>query len=189
LLVLGLLARAPMHGYEIQKVLEMSRADRWAEVLPGSIYHALKKMAAEGLVTVQSTEQTGQRLRAIYAITEPGREEFRRLLTEMWSAPPNPYPTRLYSALTFLHELPPETVLPRVEALIATMEQEAAGWQVATARKGEAGVLPPHLQWAFENAREHLELDLRLLRRLREHLTAAPAAPTPPRGGPEGSSE
>lgn len=35
-------AKPPMHGYEIQKALEGSRADVWADVLPGFIYHALK---------------------------------------------------------------------------------------------------------------------------------------------------
>ena len=51
-LVLGLLDRAPMHGYEIQRVMKEARVDLWAGVLPGSLYHALRKMEGEGLVRI-----------------------------------------------------------------------------------------------------------------------------------------
>ncbi len=82
LLVLGLLSMAPMHGYEIKKTMDLTRAAVWAAVLPGSVYHALKTMAAEGLVEVKATEATGHRTRAIYAITPAGRSELKRLLRE-----------------------------------------------------------------------------------------------------------
>ncbi len=164
-MVLGLLGKAPMHGYEIQKALETSRADVWADVLPGSIYHALKKMSAEGLLEVRATEQTGFRLKATYAITEAGRDEFKRLLKETWTVPPKAFPTSLYTAMTFLDALPREEVLPGVEAQIAAVEREIASWNAAEAIK--APYVPEYARLMFSNGREHLEADLRLLKALK----------------------
>jgi DNA-binding PadR family transcriptional regulator len=167
-MVLGLLSKSPMHGYEIQKALEVSRADVWADVLPGSIYHALKKMTAEGLLEVQATEQTGFRLKATYAVTEAGQVEFRRLLRETWTLPPKAFPTGLYTAMTFLEALPPEEVLPGVEVQIGALAQEIARWNEAEERK--APFLPDYARLMFANGREHLEADLRLLESLKNLL-------------------
>jgi DNA-binding PadR family transcriptional regulator len=82
LFVLGLLLRRPMSGYEVQRILQLNRTDLWAGILSGSIYHALKKLEAEGLVTLSVTEQSGNRTRAIYAITHKGVSEHRSLLRE-----------------------------------------------------------------------------------------------------------
>ena len=79
LILLGMLKIRPLSGYEIQQVLQTSQTDVWAGVLPGSIYHALKKMDKEGLVEVDSLEKTGHRIKAIYKITEKGLTEFKRL--------------------------------------------------------------------------------------------------------------
>lgn len=169
-MVLGLLTQAPMHGYEIQKALEVSRADVWADVLPGSIYHALKKLTAEGLLEIHATEQTGFRQKAIYAITEAGRLEFKRLLRQAWTVPPKAFPTGLYTAMTFLGALPPEEVLPGLMAQTAALREEIAQWNAAEALK--APHLPDYARLMFANGREHLEADLRLLEALEASLRA-----------------
>ena len=50
--VLGFLKIRPMHGYDIQQYLQLTYADYWADILPGSIYNALKKMTQKGWVEV-----------------------------------------------------------------------------------------------------------------------------------------
>ena len=85
--VLGLLSFQPMSGYAIQHYVRLNRAEQWAAILPGSIHYALKKLEASGLVTLQATEQTGYRTKAIYAITAAGTQEFHRLLKQLWSTP------------------------------------------------------------------------------------------------------
>src|SRR5215467_5997670 len=104
LFVLGLLARRPMSGYEIQLILQFSRTEQWVGILPGSVYHALKKLASEGLVVLQATEHAGNRSKAIYAITQAGEEEFRQILRETWRMPTLHFPSGLYAALSFLED-------------------------------------------------------------------------------------
>lgn len=65
-----------MHGYDIRRAAKLDRTELWTDVKPGSLYNALHRMAAEGLVEVVRTERAGNPpARTIYAITEQGRQE------------------------------------------------------------------------------------------------------------------
>ena len=53
-------------------------ADKWANVQPGSIYHALRKLAEEGLLREVATEQVGARpARTTYEMTPRARTSSR----------------------------------------------------------------------------------------------------------------
>lgn len=171
LMVLGLLNESPRHGYEIQKWLEETHTDTWANVLPGSIYHALQQLQKEGLVQIHETLQTGYRLKAVYAITDAGRSEFKQLLREALQQPPRAFPAEFYTALVFLSELPHQEVRTAVEALIPKLEREIESWAYGEAVKNDLHPLPEHVRAVFANGREHLEADLHLLHRLREILS------------------
>jgi DNA-binding PadR family transcriptional regulator len=86
LLILGVLHfKQPTYGYEVRRELESWRADEWANIAYGSIYHALKKMAEEGLIEEVGNEQVGNRPARIgYAITPTGEDAFQHLLREYW---------------------------------------------------------------------------------------------------------
>jgi len=173
LLVLGLLKQQPMSGYDVQHLLQQSKTEQWAGVLPGSVYHALKKLASEGLVVLQAMEQSGNRAKAIYAITATGEEEFRHLLREAWRVPVLHFPSGLYAALTFMKELPLEEVLRSLDEQIAALEAELATWNAGERIKSEATTMPDYLRVLFANGREHIEIDLRLMRHLREMLPSS----------------
>lgn len=65
-----------MHGHQIRRTAQMEHVDRWTNIKPGSLYGALQRMEAEGLVRKVRTEQRGGRPpRAVYEITEEGRRE------------------------------------------------------------------------------------------------------------------
>ena len=176
LLVLGLLSLRPMSGYAIQQYLALNQTEQWAGVLPGSIYHALKKLAAERLVALQTTERTGNRLRAIYAITPAGEQEFRQLLREAWSAPGLHFPIGLYAAMNFLEALPREEITAALDKHIGKLRAEIEVWNAG--ERAKLGNLPPalheYVRLSFANGREHMETDLRLLRSLRELIPALP---------------
>lgn len=175
LFVLGLLLRRPMSGYEVQRILQLNRTDLWAGILSGSIYHALKKLEAEDRVTLSTTEQNGNRSRAIYAITPQGEAEFQSLLREAWKTPNPHFPSGLYAALSFADDLPREETLALIDAHIAALEEQLTSWNAGEREKGElAGPLPSYVGAIFDNGREHMQTDLRFLRNLRETLPAEP---------------
>lgn len=175
LLVLGLLCERPQHGYDLHRWLERSKADVWADVLPGSIYHALRQMQKEGLIEVQATEHTGNRSRSIYSITPTGRDAFARLLAEGWQRRLPGFPVGLYTLLTFSHHMSPALLRPVIEQQINDFTRELDQWRLGEDAKAEAEVLPAWGEAMFQNGREHLEADLRLLQRV---LAALPPADT-----------
>src|SRR5689334_24794170 len=77
LFVLGSLARGgPMHGHQIRRAAQLDRIELWADVRPGSLYAALHRMEAEGVIRAIRTEQEGNRpARTIYELTDLGRAE------------------------------------------------------------------------------------------------------------------
>lgn len=86
MVILGLLTLGPNHGYGLREVIEAWKMDKWADVSYGSIYPALKRMSAEGLVEPLGASRSGQRPpRTLFRITDSGRESLRGLLTRAWS--------------------------------------------------------------------------------------------------------
>ena len=83
LLVLGAVRQhGRAHGYQVRNDLEYWGAHEWSNAKPGSIYHALKQMAKQGLLVAHETAPStaGGPPRTEYEITERGTEEYLALL-------------------------------------------------------------------------------------------------------------
>ncbi|MGB3437756.1 MAG: PadR family transcriptional regulator [Actinophytocola sp.] len=110
LLVLGVVRMyGSAHGYQVRRELLSWSADKWANVAPGSIYHALKKMETDRLLEVVPTDdQPGGPDRTAYRLTPDGETEFQLLLAkylaESDDSAQGAY--RLAAAVTFLPALP-----------------------------------------------------------------------------------
>lgn len=125
LLILGSLRfLQPAHGYEIRRELESWSAENWANIAYGSIYHALKKMAEEGLIEPTGTDRVNNRpARTTYAVTEFGESEFHRLLREYWWEM-KPVVDPFQVALSFMSDMPRDE-------LIAALRRRAAAYRSA----------------------------------------------------------
>ncbi len=153
LLVLGLLDLKPLSGYDIQQTLKQTDAERWGDVLVGSIYHALKTLEAEEFVEVTSVEQTGHRQKVIYQITEKGREHLKELIIDSLKASSVLYPITLYSGLSYLHKLPKEEALTALTLQANALNQEYRTLEKSLIAESAAmaGVLPDMTKLVFKN--------------------------------------
>ncbi|MFC5155339.1 PadR family transcriptional regulator [Streptomyces amakusaensis] len=89
LLVLGAVRRhGRAHGYQVRNDLEFWGAQKWSNIKPGSIYHALKQMAKQGLLHAHEVAPStvGGPPRTEYEVTEKGTDEYFRLLRESLTA-------------------------------------------------------------------------------------------------------
>jgi len=79
LLILSLLSRKPMYGYEIAATVhrDTGGAFTWRE---GSLYPNLHKLQADGLIAGQWEEKDTGRKRRYYHITQKGRRVLREKL-------------------------------------------------------------------------------------------------------------
>lgn len=72
LLVLGLLAEMPRHGYELEQVIEQRGMREWTQIGFSSIYFVLGKLEKKCLVGAKTP--TSAKARKSYYITEEGRD-------------------------------------------------------------------------------------------------------------------
>lgn len=81
---LGLLAQHPGSGYDLLRRFEKSMANVWPAT-QSQLYGELNKLADAGLIEVTDV---GARGRKEYAVTESGRAELRRWITDAQDDPP-----------------------------------------------------------------------------------------------------
>ncbi|HET6855803.1 MAG TPA: PadR family transcriptional regulator [Streptomyces sp.] len=85
LLVLGAVRQhGRAHGYQVRNDLEFWGAHEWSNAKPGSIYHALKQLAKQGMLHAHeiAPSTVGGPPRTEYELTGKGDEEFFKLLRE-----------------------------------------------------------------------------------------------------------
>jgi DNA-binding PadR family transcriptional regulator len=160
MMILGLVQwMQPVHGYDVRRELLSWNADKWANVQPGSVYHALRKLSAEGLLREVATEQVGARpARTTYEITEKGSAEFTSLLRSNWwqlAGPPDPF----MAAFSFL------PALPRTEAAAAlhnrATQLRASVEQLQGAQVSDWVVnKPSYVSWMWELTIERSEAEI-----------------------------
>lgn len=84
--LLGLLARGPMHGYELKGDFEKLLGGTWTVNL-GQVYLTLGRLERDGLVTSDLVPQDVRPDRKVYSITELGRKELDRWASEPLTDP------------------------------------------------------------------------------------------------------
>src|SRR5829696_2938698 len=83
--VLAALLDGPLHGYAIStRVAELS--DGELRLTAGTLYGALDRMAARGLVEIDGEETVEGRLRRYYRLTDGGRDAVLREADRLASA-------------------------------------------------------------------------------------------------------
>jgi DNA-binding PadR family transcriptional regulator len=140
LTVLAILADRPRHPYEMQRVIREWRKD-FAVGPPRRLYHAVDRLAREGLIEPVEVSREGKRPeRTVYRLTDDGREEFASWLGELLTYPV-PEPTLFEAAVSFVSGLPTDQVLEALraravllEGQVAALETQLAGMQAHVPR-------------------------------------------------------
>lgn len=65
--------RGPMHGHQLRRLADEEHVSEWADITVGGLYGALKRLAAESLITEDRVEQSGNYpQRKVWAVTDEG---------------------------------------------------------------------------------------------------------------------
>lgn len=162
LLILGTLLERSRTGYAVQAELVAWGAERWANVKYGSIYHGLRKMAEEGLLTAGAAEDdapAGTR----YSITKKGREAFSRGLRELWFTH-RPAKDPMQVALTFMDRMERGELLGALRRREALLNHELSELTLARGAKLSAPGVPAHIAENLRLAELHAEAELEWVR-------------------------
>ncbi|MEV7165514.1 PadR family transcriptional regulator [Streptomyces microflavus] len=125
LLVLGAVRmHGRAHGYQVRNDLEYWGAHEWSNAKPGSIYHALKQMAKQGLLLAHETAPStaGGPPRTEYEVTEEGLAEYRTLLRDAIRSYDQNLDV-LSAAIGFIVDLPREEAVALLKERIEGMKE------------------------------------------------------------------
>lgn len=82
-LLLMLLNEEPMHGYQLNEVLEERKLVREGRFKTGSLYTILNRMEEKGILTSTQEESEEGRPRRVYSITKEGKTHLKQGLEYM----------------------------------------------------------------------------------------------------------
>ena len=133
LAILGLLLESPMHGYELRKrltgLLGAFRAFSY-----GSLYPALRRMQADGLIAEDAAPEGAvlRRARRVYQLTDAGRQRFTELVAD--TGPQNYTDDGFGVHLAFFNRTPAAARLRILEGRRRQVEERREGLRDAIAR-------------------------------------------------------
>ncbi len=144
--ILGLLHQTPMHGYELRKQLSAVLGGL-RSISYGSLYPALKRMHAAGLIATDEPDPraplpadapalTGRRGKVVYTITAEGKERFQALVSQTG---PEAYDdeSRFGVHLAFFRHTAADVRLRILEGRRRTVEQQRDGLRASLSRTRE----------------------------------------------------
>jgi DNA-binding PadR family transcriptional regulator len=144
--ILGLLHQSPMHGYELRKQLSAVLGGL-RSISYGSLYPALKRMHAAGLIATDEPDPraplpadapalTGRRGKVVYTITAEGKERFHQLVSQTG---PEAYDDegRFGVHLAFFRHTAADVRLRILEGRRRTVEQQRDGLRASLGRTRE----------------------------------------------------
>lgn len=172
-LCLGVLERGDATGYQIRKEFETGCFALIQTAALGSIYPALAKLHAQGLITAVASEASGgagSTAKKTYRITPAGRQRLLAALHE----PPAPDQVRsdFFFVLVYCHLLPQGYVRWVMERRLANDRAELARIEAMTA-DGTLATLPPGERITYGMGRSFYETVIAYLEAHKEELIAA----------------
>ncbi|GAA4098111.1 MULTISPECIES: PadR family transcriptional regulator [Streptomyces] len=169
LLVLGVVRGfGRTHGYRVRAELLSWGIDDWANVKPGSIYHALRQLAKAGLL--EASEIAHWPGRVDYSVTPEGDAEFFRLLVDALERPEH-RADMLSAGLALMPALPRDRAVAALATRLDILEaQQAALRGESTAARADG--LPPHLSELWTMRTRYADLGVEWTHDLLERVRA-----------------
>ena len=161
LLLLGLLRRQDMHGYQLNEFIE-DKMHFCIDLKKPTAYYILDKLAKEGYVEIEQTQEGNRPPRRVYHITKAGEDYFFRLLHEnLVDHTPTYYPTDI--GVAFMDQLPPDEVAGYLRSKRDKVTAELVALRKATGHSGP-------LQHVLDHNQRLLHAELDWLEKLLEDL-------------------
>lgn len=161
MVVLSLLAEAPMHAYGMQQLIKSRRKDEVVNVAQrNSVYQAIERLLRDGYIQVRHTvRDAGRPERTVYELTDTGRDVQEKWLRAMLSTPAREFP-EFPAALAFITTLPAAEAQKVLEMRQAALEDRLARVR-ADQKVGEDMRLPRVflIEGEYEEAMVRAELD------------------------------
>lgn len=121
LIVLGMLKKAPMGAYDMQKLVEYRKISKWVKISTPSVYKKAIQLEEKGFLKAEMVKEGKMPEKAVYSLTEAGETEFERLMFEIAASPIHIF-LDFNAVIVNLDSLPPE----HQKVCIQTIEKNIA---------------------------------------------------------------
>lgn len=123
---LALIDEEPRHPYDVYQVMMHRREDLLVKIRPGSLYHAIGKLAEGGWIEEVGTDREGNRPeRTTYRITTTGSHALRSAIADRLANPRKEYPI-FPLAVAEAHHLPKDDVLQHLSHRRVVLHRDLA---------------------------------------------------------------
>ncbi|HEY2857658.1 MAG TPA: helix-turn-helix transcriptional regulator [Terracidiphilus sp.] len=127
--VLSLLREAPMHPYQMQRLLRSRHKDEILALKKGSLYHAIARLLKAELIAIEATGRNGRRPeRTTYGLTEMGQQALVESLRSM-VANPCRESSEFMASMSFLMHLSVEEAAAHLNARSRALEAQIGAYQ------------------------------------------------------------
>jgi DNA-binding PadR family transcriptional regulator len=124
--VLALLREAPMHPYQMQRLLRSRHKDEILVLKRGSLYHAIGRLLRDGLIAIETTGREGNRPeRTTYCLTPAGVDAFKVTLRRI-VATPRRESSEYMAAISFLVHLDSKEAVRQLQKRLGSLDTEIA---------------------------------------------------------------
>jgi DNA-binding PadR family transcriptional regulator len=151
LLLLGLLRRQEMHGYQLNEFID-NNLSLCTDLKKPTAYYLLDQMCKDGWISSETVQEGNRPPRRVYRLTDAGETAFQQLLREgLSSYQPVNFPGDI--GIAFLDWLAPSEALPLLEQQKSQL----------SARLDEIRAIPHHagsLGMIFSHQIQHLQAEL-----------------------------
>jgi DNA-binding PadR family transcriptional regulator len=154
LLLLGLLRRQEMHGYQLFEFIDRDLA-YCTDLKKPTAYYLLNKMAQDGWIEEEMIQDGNRPPRRVYRMAPAGEAAYQRLLRESLQSY-SPITFKGDVGLAFTDDLNPGEARRLLELRRAALQADLA----------EVQATPPHaggIQWVIDHQIYHLQTELKWL--------------------------
>jgi len=163
LLLLGLLRRQEMHGYQLNEFIDNNLA-MCTDLKKPTAYYLLDQMSKDGWIAAESEQEGNRPPRKVYRLTDSGEAAFQQLLHDnLADYTPINFPGDI--GLAFMDWMSPTDILPQLESQKLQIQQRLAEVRLIPAHSGSLALI-------FSHQIHHLASELEWLEKIIESLAS-----------------
>ncbi len=170
LAILGLLSEKPMHGYEIKQTAKDRWMEIWALISIPSIYNTLNRLTEKNYLEV-SKEKIGKApVRNVYSLSDKGKQYLVKLVEQGLKSANTKKIEDLpfWLAVAFIHFADSESATAALHGRITCLKESCE--ILKKEHQGEWNEIPFSWQTIIISGIEHMELEMKRIRYMIEHL-------------------
>ena len=155
--ILSLVAECPVHGYQIEQMIENRGMRSWTDIGFSSIYHVLRKLQLAGILTSQSESSGDRPARNVFSLTTTGGDLLHTEVLDRLSTP-RPHSVDFDLALSCLPVLSNAEIISGLGEYHAALSIQII--EVQHKQQFQANQLEAHVKTLFDHNLQAMNSEL-----------------------------